>query len=423
MDRRLTDHQTALLEAAEDAHENGHHELAEELELLTIQEQVEQEEKATSPFNDAGQLLSEVEPDEIDWLWEHWLQLQTVTILVGAADTGKSTFTSDLIARVTRGDVMPDGTPCLAPGGAVIISLEESTAKTVVPRLRAAGADLTRVIDLSKVKRTVRSSGDPVRSPFMLPDDLPILEKAIKRVNASIVVIDPLMSVVNPRISTFRNQSARQIVTTFADYAERLGVAVLIVNHYTKGNAKDPMQAMAGSKGFSDVVRSLWTLGRDGSNPSQRVLSLYKHNNAPDRPQIVLVHDGKQVVYLDGVTEAQAKVNEQQQLSQGRASVLSIVRAHPDREYTPTEIAQTVGLHYDTAKSLLRRMAQDGQLERTQHGLYRLPTSKPAPLPAPSAPVPVKKPAPDAPHPVPVAPKPRKVTNVAAKSEGVATKK
>lgn len=412
---RPSDHQVALMEAAEDAHENGHHELAEELEVLTVQEEQEREEQATNPFNEAGQVLSEVEEDTIDWLWEWWLQLQTVTILVGAADTGKSTFTSDLIARVTRGDSMPDGTPCLAPGGAVIISLEENTAKTVVPRLRAAGADLTRVIDLSKVKRTVRASGDPVRSPFMLPDDLPILEKAIKRVNASLVVIDPLMSVVNPRISTFRNQSARQVVTTFQDYAERLGVAVLIVNHYTKGNAKDPMQAMAGSKGFSDVVRSLWTLGRDGSNPAQRVLSLFKHNNAPDRPQIVLVHDGKLVAYLDGVTEAQARVNEQQQVSIGRQSVLSIVKAHPEREYTPTELAQKTGMHYDTAKSLLRRMTADGQLERSQHGLYRLP----APPAAPSAPVPVKKPAPDAPHPVPVAPKPKMGT----KSEGVATKK
>lgn len=382
-----TDHQQALAEAAAEAAENGQHELAEELELLTVDQQIEQE---TDPFkvvagDDVGTLLSEVEPEEVSWLWKDWLPLQVVSIMVGPSGVGKSTLTSDLIARVTRGDPMPDGTACLAPGGAVIISLEESTTQTVAPRLLAAQADLTRVIDLSKVKRTVKHPGDPVRSPFMLPDDLPILERAIKRVHASLVVIDPLMSVVNPRISTFRNQSARQVITTFQDYAERLGVAVLIVNHFTKGGKGDPLNAMAGSKGFSDVVRELWVFDVDGSNPKQRVLTNYKHSLGPDVPQIVLQHNGREVHYIEGVTPAQQALNEQRQQSQGRLAMLALLAAHPTWEYTPTHLAQATGMHYDTAKSLLRRMANDGQIERGEFG-YKMPTPTPAPVQTAPAP-------------------------------------
>jgi RecA-family ATPase len=324
-----------------------------------------------SPFeieDEAGIILSELEPDEPAWLWKNWLQLQLVTILVGPSGCGKSTLTADLIARVTRGDAMPDGTPCMAPGGAVIISLEENTAQTVLPRLMAAGADLDRVVDLSKVRRRVLRPGDPVRSPFTLPDDLPVLERAVKRVKASLVVIDPLMSVVNPAISTFRNQTARKVVTTLQDYAERLGVAVLIVNHFTKGRTDNPLNAMAGSKGFSDVVRSVWLFDRDGSDPALRVLSLLKHNNAPDVPQIVLRHNGRTVQYERGMTAAQQAYNEQQKLSQGRLAILGLLASHPQWEYTPTEVAQTLDMHYDTAKSLLRRMAQDGQIGRGRYG-------------------------------------------------------
>ncbi len=295
------------------------------------------------------------------------------------------------MARVTRmvtlddgtqePERMPDGTLCETPGGAVIIAMEEKTSSVVRPRLRKAGADLSRCIDLSKVERRVVSPGDPAASPFMLPDDLPTLERAVKRVNASLVVIDCLMSAVNPRVSTFRNQSARQVVTTFQDMAERLGIAVVIINHFTKSSLKDPLTAMAGSKGFSDVVRSVVMLSADASDPKRRVLSLVKHNLAPNVPQIIVEHDGNHVKYLTGVTVEQERINEAQALSLSRKFVLAMLSDAPTKEFTPTELAQRAGVHYDSMKSVLRRMVNDKQIVRTKHGFYQaLPVQEtPAP--------------------------------------------
>ena len=364
-----------LAESAEIADEQGNGTLADELRLLaSYGDDSEEEDSFIMPVvRSGGTLLSDIEEDSVDWLWRNWLPLGSVTMFVGIGGTGKSTVTSDLIARVTRGDLMPDGTACETPGGAIVISLEEKTASVVVPRIRKAGANLSRVIDLSKVKRTVVSPGQPAKTPFMLPDDIEngVLEREVKRVNASLIVIDPLMSAVNPRVSTFRNQSARQVIYTFQEVAERLGIAVVIVNHFTKGSKKDPLDAMAGSRGFVDIVRSIMMLSTDASNPQHKVMSLLKHNLAPDVPQIVLEHDGVHVRYLDGVTPSQEKINEAAALARSRQCVLTILEDAPSLQFTPTELAQRCDVHYDSMKQTLRRMVADGQIINPARGFYQ----------------------------------------------------
>ena len=58
-----------------------------------------------------GQLLSEVEARQINWLWPGRIPLGKITILDGDPGMGKSLITVDLAARVSTGQPMPDGTP------------------------------------------------------------------------------------------------------------------------------------------------------------------------------------------------------------------------------------------------------------------------------------------------------------------------
>ena len=53
--------------------------------------------------------LSEVEPEEVKWLWPGRIPLGKLTILDGDPGTAKTTLALDLAARVSRGDTMPDG--------------------------------------------------------------------------------------------------------------------------------------------------------------------------------------------------------------------------------------------------------------------------------------------------------------------------
>ena len=65
-------------------------------------------------------------------------------ILDGDPGLGKSALTLDIAARITTGSPMPDGSPGV-DGGVVVLNAEDDEADTIVPRLMAMNADLTRV--------------------------------------------------------------------------------------------------------------------------------------------------------------------------------------------------------------------------------------------------------------------------------------
>ena len=46
-----------------------------------------------------------------DFLWEGRLPMGEVSIIAGMGGCGKGLLLADLAARISRGDVMPDGTP------------------------------------------------------------------------------------------------------------------------------------------------------------------------------------------------------------------------------------------------------------------------------------------------------------------------
>ncbi len=139
--------------------------------------------------------LSEVEPLPVEWLWRGRIPRGAITILDGDPGLGKSTLTLDLAARVTTARPMPDGTEGV-PGGVVLLSAEDDVARTIVPRLRAAGADCSRVVAFSAV-----ADKDGKEDIPSFPSDLSALEEAIERVGAVLVIIDPLVAYLDDKVN------------------------------------------------------------------------------------------------------------------------------------------------------------------------------------------------------------------------------
>jgi hypothetical protein len=102
---------------------------------------------------DLGILLSTVQPQRVEWLWAGRIPRGKLTIIDGDPGLGKSVLTVDLAARVSRGYPMPDGEPGedREPAGVLILSAEDGLEDTIVPRLVAAGADLSRILALPLV--------------------------------------------------------------------------------------------------------------------------------------------------------------------------------------------------------------------------------------------------------------------------------
>ncbi|SRR6266568_950899 len=368
-----------LSEAADAAEENGRHEVADDLRLLASYGKRPQEGEEDTPSysgsgESAGIIASEVEELDIEWVWQNWIPKQFCTFLYGEAGLGKSSFLHYLTACVTRGWDLPDGSKLTEPRGVVYISYEEPTNSVLVPALRKSGADMSRVSILSKVKRDVQQLGDLAESDFEIPTDILLLEQEIIRVGASIVLIDPLMSMVNASTSTARNQNARKIVRQIEDLAARTGVAVLIVGHLNKGNSKDLLQRAGGSKGFTDIARSILGMTRSGSNPTETVVWVEKHSLCSGSSPLIFRRarkDGSLIEFVSGyVSEARA-AQEERKMQDTRSRILALLEAEPGQLFDAGIVAQRLRVHNDAVRQALRRMASDEQITRVADGRYQ----------------------------------------------------
>src|SRR5689334_15207765 len=94
--------------------------------------------------------FSEIHHEEVEWLWRKRVPFGKLTILMGNPDVGKTSLTSEIIARYSRGEE-PYWLSERQIRQSLVMSLEDGTNDTLQPRLEAAGADLRRVSFLSKV--------------------------------------------------------------------------------------------------------------------------------------------------------------------------------------------------------------------------------------------------------------------------------
>jgi putative DNA primase/helicase len=222
---------------------------------------------------------SEIEAEEISWLWAGYVPRGTVTLLEGDPGKGKSTLTAALAAAISTGAPLPGDTGRL-PGRVLIVSLEDHCAQVIRPRLEAAGADLTRVLILKDV-----AEGDGSRLP-MLPDDLALIRDIVDREVIELVIIDPFAAALSSSVDSYKDQSVRQVLARVARDAEETGAAYLIVRHLNKAAGGKAIYRGGGSIGIIGAARSALLLETDPNDPGTRVLAVTKGNLAA-KPQAV----------------------------------------------------------------------------------------------------------------------------------------
>lgn len=216
---------------------------------------------------------SDIKCVPIRWLWKGWLARGKLHVLAGAPGTGKTTIALALAATITRGGCWPDGT--VAPAGRVLVwSGEDDPADTLVPRLRAAGADLRNVL---VVGDTV-TDGEP--RAFDPAADLGALEwQAQEFGNIALLIADPVVSAVAG--DSHKNTEVRRALQPLVNLGHRLDCAVLGISHFSKGTAgRDPTERVTGSVAFGALARLVLVTakGEDGD----RLLARAKSNIGPD---------------------------------------------------------------------------------------------------------------------------------------------
>ena len=215
---------------------------------------------------------SDVVVQPVTWLWKGRIACGTVSILDGDPGEGKSTIEMDLAARLSAGNAFPGGDQC-EPAGVVVVGCEDSIETTVVPRLKAAGADLERI-------RLVKGVPDGNGLPRMLsiPEDLEALRNVIISVGARLVVIEPLLAFISLNTHSHNDQQVRRALGPLAALAEETGAAILAVRHLTKKPGAQAPYRGQGSIGIIAAARTAFLAGPDPHAPDCHVLAMNKNN-------------------------------------------------------------------------------------------------------------------------------------------------
>lgn len=236
--------------------------------------------KYGNPFT----VCSEIKPQATEWAWKARIPLGDLTLFDGDPGVNKSSTALDLAARISTGREMPDGTTG-CNGGVILLAGEDSLPKTIRPRLDAAGADPSLIA--------------VPNDPLTLPDGLAVLEGMVIRLEAKLVVIDPLNVFLGRYASS--DQSVRQALIPLRNMAERHGVAVVMIRHLTKSTSQKGLYRGLGSIGIVAAARSCFHFGQSPKDHDMRVMIHVKNNLGPLTPSLLYepVDNGHGVVRIE----------------------------------------------------------------------------------------------------------------------------
>lgn len=190
----------------------------------------------------------DLKPVPIDWLWPGWLARGKVHVMAGPPGAGKTTLGIAMAATLTCGGRWPSGETC-PPCNVVVWSGEDDPTDTLVPRLMACGADMSRVYFVDHVlSRDGKRAFDPAQDMSLLLDRIIVIG------DVGMVMIDPLVSAVTG--DSHKNSEVRRSLQPLVDLALMTRAAALGVTHFSKASSgKDPVERVVGSIAFGALVR------------------------------------------------------------------------------------------------------------------------------------------------------------------------
>lgn len=204
-------------------------------------------------------LIGDVEPRKIEWLEPELVARGMLTGLLAPGGTGKGLYSIHLSTKIAAREER-----------SLFLCSEDALDYIVRPRFIAAGCDARLVVALDL------ESESGTRG-LRFPSDLDHLKEAIAAYSPGLVVIDPMLSYIDPTFDLAKNNQMRAILQPLIDLARDSGAALLPVYHL----GKDRTRGAVGSVAFEDACRAVLTVAKDDEDDDLRHLELTKSNVGP----------------------------------------------------------------------------------------------------------------------------------------------
>ena len=224
--------------------------------------------------------MSDIQPEEVQWLWYPYIPLGKLTVIQGDPGEGKTTFVLAVIAALTKGEALPEREP-LDPVNILYQTAEDGLADTIRPRLDALGADCSRVLVIDESKRELSLSDERIR-------------QAMEETGAKLLVLDPLQAYLGAEVDMHRANEVRPILKRLGAVAEQMGCAVVLIRHLNKMQGQKSGHRGMGSVDFQAAARSVLLVGRTKEDPQLRIVVPDKSSLAPEGESIAFALDPEQ---------------------------------------------------------------------------------------------------------------------------------
>ena len=224
--------------------------------------------------------MSDIQPEEVQWLWYPYIPLGKLTVIQGDPGEGKTTFVLAVIAALTKGEALPEREP-LDPVNILYQTAEDGLADTIRPRLDALGADCSRVLVIDESKRELSLSDERIR-------------QAMEKTRAKLLVLDPLQAYLGAEVDMHRANEVRPILKRLGSVAEQMGCAVVLIRHLNKMQGQKSGHRGMGSVDFQAAARSVLLVGRAKEDPQLRIVVPDKSSLAPEGESIAFALDPEQ---------------------------------------------------------------------------------------------------------------------------------
>lgn len=239
-------------------------EKVESANVLTLDEEEEEKPKVVR--------LSNVEAEEVDWLWYPYLPLGKVSLLEGDPGLGKSWFTMALASYISQGKKLP-GNKERIKGKVLLMSAEDGLGDTIRPRLDILEGDV----------KSIYAYATPV---FLDEDGFAEVEEEIEKIKPLLVIIDPIVAYMGAKVDLFRANETREIMSGLSQIAEKYKCTIIAVRHLTKGGKDKSIYRGVGSIDITAAARSALMVGPHPEEANHRCICHIKSNLAPKGPTI-----------------------------------------------------------------------------------------------------------------------------------------
>ncbi len=211
--------------------------------------------------------MSEIESEEVSWLWYPFIPYGKLTIVQGDPGDGKTTFVLNVAAKLSKGEALDEAMKCEEPIHIIYQTAEDGLADTVKPRLEKAGADCTRISVIDESDKSLSMADER-------------LEEALQRTNAKLLILDPIQAYLGGGMDMNRANEARDMTKRLGVLAEKYKCAIVLIGHMNKAAGNKAAYRGMGSIDFYAVARSVLLVGRIEGEPELRALVQIKNNLA-----------------------------------------------------------------------------------------------------------------------------------------------